>query len=100
MASSVVPVLRDALTEMDESDLDNHAKTADWAEGSQSNSSGTERDRTGFEELNQQPNRPEKRDQSEPGQRGDQGGEARRSIRWKCCVSSSGWRRLETVSGR
>jgi hypothetical protein len=84
MASSqpgVAQKLRDALTEMDESDLDNHVqRTADWLRrGINPNSNGTESEiAQGLEKLNQQLQQAQKKvDQSEPGQRGmDQGGEA------------------------
>src|SRR4029077_17146567 len=84
MASSqpgVAQKLRDALTEMDESDLDNHVqRTADWLRrGVNPNSNGTESELAqGLEKLNQQLQRAQKNmDQGEPGQRGmDQGGEA------------------------
>ncbi len=84
MASSqpgVAQKLRDALTEMDESDLDNHVqRTADWLRrGVNPNSNGTESEiAQGLEKLNQQLQQAQKKvDQGEPGQRGmDQGGEA------------------------
>ena len=84
MASSqpgVAQKLRDALTEMDESDLDNHVqRTADWLRrGINPNSNGTESEiAQGLEKLNQQLQQAQKKvDQGEPGQRGmDQGGEA------------------------
>jgi hypothetical protein len=84
MASSqpgVAQKLRDALTEMDESDLDNRMqRTADWLRrGIDPNSNGTESEiAQGLEKLNQQLQQAQKKvDQGEPGQRGmDQGGEA------------------------
>ena len=84
MASSqpgVAQKLRDALTEMDESDLDNRMqRTADWLRrGINPNSNGTEGEiAQGLEKLNQQLQQAQKKvDQGEPGQRGmDQGGEA------------------------
>ena len=84
MASSqpgVAQKLRDALTEMDESDLDNRMqRTADWLRrGINPNSNGTESEiAQGLEKLNQQLQQAQKKvDQGEPGQRGmEQGGEA------------------------
>src|SRR5260370_17816317 len=84
MASSqpgVAQELRDALTEMDESDLDNRVqRTADWLRrGINPNSNGTESQiAQGLEKLNQQLQQAQKKvDQGEPGQRGmDQGGKA------------------------
>ncbi len=84
MASSqpgVAQELRDALTEMDESDLDNRVqRTADWLRrGINPNSNGTESEiAQGLEKLNQQLQQAQKKvDQGEPGQRGmEQGGEA------------------------
>jgi hypothetical protein len=78
---SVAQKLRDALTEMDESDLDNRVqRTADWLRrGINPNSNGTESEiAQGLEKLNQQLQQAQKKvDQGEPGQRGmDQGGEA------------------------
>src|SRR5271170_934942 len=78
----VAQKLREALTEMDESDLDNHVqRTADWLRrGINPNSNGTESEITqGLEKLNQRLQQAQKKvDQEEPGQRGmDQGGEAR-----------------------
>jgi hypothetical protein len=77
MASSqpgVAQKLRDALTEMDESDLDNHVqRTADWLRrGINPNSNGTESEiAQGLEKLNQQLQQAQKDvDQGEPGQRG------------------------------
>ena len=83
MASSqpgVAQQLRDALTEMDESDLDNHVqRTADWLRrGINPSSNGTESEiAQGLEKLNQQLQQAQKKvDQGESGQRGtDQGGE-------------------------
>jgi hypothetical protein len=84
MASSqpgVAQKLRDALTEMDESDLDNRVqRTADWLrKGINPNSNGTESEiAQGLEKLNQQLQQAQKKvDQGEPGPRGmEQGGEA------------------------
>jgi hypothetical protein len=84
MASSqpgVAQELRDALTEMDESDLDNRVqRTADWLRrGINPNSNGTESEiAQGLEKLNQQLQQAQKKvHQGEPGQRGmEQGGEA------------------------
>ena len=84
MASSqpgVAQELRDALTEMDESDLDNRVqRTADWLRrGVNPNSNGTESEiAQGLEKLNQQLQQAQKKvEQGEPGQRGmEQGGEA------------------------
>jgi len=77
----VAQKLRDALTEMDESDLDNRVqRTADWLRrGISPNSNGTESEiAQGLENLNQQLQQAQKKvDQGEPGQRGmEQGGEA------------------------
>jgi hypothetical protein len=84
MASSqpgVAQELRDALTEMDESDLDNRVqRTADWLRrGINPNSNGTESEiAQGLEKLNQQLQQAQKKvHQGEPGQRGmEQGAEA------------------------
>jgi hypothetical protein len=66
--------LRDALTEMDESDLDNHVqRTADWLQrGINPNSNGTETEiARGLAKLNQQLQQAQKGvDQGNPGQPG------------------------------
>jgi len=66
--------LRDALTEMDESDLDNHVqRTADWLRsGINPNSNGTENEiAQGLAKLNQQLQQAESAmGQAKPGQRG------------------------------
>jgi hypothetical protein len=76
----VAEKLRDALTEMDESDLDNHLqRTADWLRrGINPNANGTESEiAQGLERLNQQLEQAQKgAGQGESGQRGlDQAGE-------------------------
>jgi len=82
MASSqpgVAQELRDALTEMDESDLDNRVqRTADWLRRGINPNSNESEIAQGLEKLNQQLQQAQKKvDQGEPGQRGmEQGGEA------------------------
>jgi hypothetical protein len=69
----VAQKLRDALTEMDESDMDNRVqRTADWLRrGINPNSNGTENEiARGLQKLNQQLQQAEKgMDQGKPGQR-------------------------------
>ena len=69
----VAQKLRDALTEMDESDMDNRVqRTADWLRrGINPNSNGTENEiAQGLQKLNQQLQQAEKgMDQGKPGQR-------------------------------
>ena len=70
----VAQKLRDALTEMDQSDLDNHVqRTADWLRGGiNPNSNGTEKEiAQGLEKLSQQLRQAQQgMGQGKPGQRG------------------------------
>ena len=77
----VAQKLRDALTEMDQSDLDNHVqRTADWLRsGINPNSNGTEKEiAQGLQKLGQQLRQAQQgmgqgKDQGKPGQRGGAG---------------------------
>ena len=90
---AVAQKLRDALTEMDESDLDNHVqRTADWLRsGINPNSNGTESEiAQGLAKLNQQLQQAQSAmNQAKPGQRGTrQGDESEALDRLSDCAAS------------